>query len=94
MTDLSHGSEEYESGRKDLITGRQSYHLAVPGTANAKDLSVVLYRAREIMGDAYRIPITLTHPDELNRADYLKPLMPRRQSQRTMRSKSRCLPGP
>jgi hypothetical protein len=43
--------QEYRAGRKDLTTGRQSYHLVVPGAANAKDLSVVSYRAWETLGD-------------------------------------------
>src|SRR6202035_2151924 len=53
------------------LTGQQSYFLEVPGTASAKDLSVVLFEAVERMGDPYQITIQLTHPDNLARADYL-----------------------
>jgi type VI secretion system secreted protein VgrG len=72
MPDGDDRIQEYGAGRKDLNTGRQPYHLAVPDTANAKDLSVVLYRAWETMSDAYRIPITLTHPDALTRGKVLR----------------------
>ncbi|APR35974.1 type VI secretion system Vgr family protein [Paraburkholderia sp. SOS3] len=58
---------------KDLkaLAGRQSYFLDVPGTANAKHLSVVSFNAVERMGEPYRITIGLTHPDRLSRSDYL-----------------------
>ncbi|WP_175948453.1 type VI secretion system Vgr family protein [Burkholderia pyrrocinia] len=58
---------------KDLkvMTGRQSYFLDVPGTVNAKDLSVVSFKAVERMGEPYWITIELTHPDKLSRSDYL-----------------------
>lgn len=51
--------------------GHQHYHVNIPGTASAALLSVVSFEAVETLGEPYRITITLTHPDELNRADYL-----------------------
>ncbi|CAJ0704819.1 type VI secretion system Vgr family protein [Ralstonia holmesii] len=53
------------------LTGRQPYHLDVPGTESAQALSVVSFEAIERLGEPYRITIELTHPDELVRADYL-----------------------
>jgi type VI secretion system secreted protein VgrG len=58
----SHGSR---------VTSLQAYHLDVPSAANAKDISVVSYRAREGMGSPYEITIEFTHPELLSRADYL-----------------------
>ncbi len=54
-----------------LITGRQSCTVTVPGTDSAKGLSVQRYRVREAIGEAYVIPITLTHANALDRADYV-----------------------
>ncbi|WP_096716752.1 type VI secretion system Vgr family protein [Paraburkholderia acidicola] len=53
------------------LTGRQSYFLDVPGTANARALSVVSFEAVERMGEPYRITIELVHPESLSRSDYL-----------------------
>jgi len=53
------------------VTGRQNYHIAVPGAASAALLSVVSFQAVEKLGEPYRIMIELTHPQELERADYL-----------------------
>ncbi|MBB3214923.1 type VI secretion system secreted protein VgrG [Herbaspirillum sp. Sphag1AN] len=53
------------------ITGQQQYHVTVRGTASAAFLSVVSFEAVEALGEPYRITITLTHPQELERADYL-----------------------
>jgi type VI secretion system secreted protein VgrG len=53
------------------VTGEQHYQVVVPGTANAALLSVVSFEAIEALGEPYRITIQLTHPQELNRADYL-----------------------
>jgi len=54
-----------------LITGRQACRLTVPGTASAEGLSVETFRARVAICEPYLIPITLTHPDALDRADYV-----------------------
>ncbi|ANB77395.1 type IV secretion protein Rhs [Paraburkholderia phytofirmans OLGA172] len=70
MADQNRRVGKYENSRK-AMTGRQSYFLDVPGTANAKDLSVVSFEATERMGEPYRITIVLTHPDSLSRSDYL-----------------------
>ena len=53
------------------ISGHQNYHLSVPGTASAAGLSVAAFEATEALGEPYRIRVTLTHPQELDRADYL-----------------------
>ena len=53
------------------ITGRQAYHVDVPGAANAKDLSVVSYHLREAMNEPYEITVQVTHPGQLTRADFL-----------------------
>ena len=53
------------------LTGRQNYHVTVPGTNSAALLSVVSFEAVEQLGEPYRITIQLTHPQELNRTDYL-----------------------
>ncbi|WP_059410626.1 type VI secretion system Vgr family protein [Cupriavidus basilensis] len=54
-----------------LTTGRQAYHIEVPGTASAAVLSVVSFEAVERMGEPYTVTIQLTHPLVLDRADYL-----------------------
>jgi type VI secretion system secreted protein VgrG len=54
-----------------LVTGRQVCKVTVPGTDSAAGLSVERFRVREAIGESYVIPITLTHPDALNRADYV-----------------------
>ncbi|MGT2472730.1 hypothetical protein [Paraburkholderia terrae] len=54
-----------------LVTGRQAYFLDVLGAANASQLSVVAFEAVERIGEPYRITLTLTHPDQLARSDYL-----------------------
>lgn len=51
--------------------GRQAYFLEVPGTASAAALSVVSFEALERMGEPYVVTIQLTHPQALDRADYL-----------------------
>jgi len=53
------------------LTGRQSYFVDVPGTANAAALSVVSCRIVERLGEPWRITVKLTHPDALARSDYL-----------------------
>ena len=70
MADLLNKVTTYANDLKAL-TGRQAYFLDVLGTANAKDLSVVSFKAVERMGEPYRITIELTHPDKLSRSDYL-----------------------
>jgi type VI secretion system secreted protein VgrG len=53
------------------IPGRQAYHVDVPGTDSAAALSVVSFDATEKMGAPTEVRITLTHPQQLSRADYL-----------------------
>ncbi|WP_432258834.1 type VI secretion system Vgr family protein [Cupriavidus sp. TMH.W2] len=53
------------------LTGRQAYFLEVPGTASAAALSVVSFEAVERLGEPYTVTIQLTHPLDLDRADYL-----------------------
>jgi type VI secretion system secreted protein VgrG len=53
------------------VTGRQAYHLDVPGTGSAAALSVVSFAATEKMGAPVEVRITLTHPQQLARTDYL-----------------------
>src|SRR5450830_1046918 len=53
------------------LTGQQQYHVKVPGTASAALLSVVSFEATEALGEPYRIVVQLTHPQELDRAQYL-----------------------
>jgi type VI secretion system secreted protein VgrG len=53
------------------MTGRQAYHLDVPGTGSATALSVVSFTATEKMGAPTEVRIELTHPLQLARADYL-----------------------
>ena len=59
------------AGLAQVVTGQQNYHVAVPGTSNAALLSVVSFEAIEKLGEPYRISIRLTHPQELNRVEYL-----------------------
>ncbi|MGX6998916.1 type VI secretion system Vgr family protein [Caballeronia sp. KNU42] len=66
-TDLRAGGR----GSAGRVTGRQEYVVEVPGAPNAKDLSVVSYRATEGLGTPYEITIDITHPEMLSRADYL-----------------------
>src|SRR3978361_2326485 len=47
------------------------YDVDVPSVANAKDISVVSYSAREGMASPYEITIEFPHPELLSRADYL-----------------------
>lgn len=53
------------------IPGRQTYYLEVPGSDSASQLSVVEFDATEKMGEPNEVSITLTHPLQLSRADYL-----------------------
>ncbi|WP_454765716.1 type VI secretion system Vgr family protein [Cupriavidus campinensis] len=53
------------------LTGQQSYFLKVPGAASALGLSVVSFTAVERLGEPYAVTVQLTHPLELDRADYL-----------------------
>jgi type VI secretion system secreted protein VgrG len=54
-----------------LVTGRQACRLTVPGTASAEGLSVETFRARVAICEPYLVRVTLTHPDALDRADYV-----------------------
>ncbi|MGO4417128.1 contractile injection system protein, VgrG/Pvc8 family, partial [Cupriavidus sp. KB_39] len=47
------------------------YFLKVPGAASAGALSVVSFEAVERLGEPYAVTVQLTHPAELDRADYL-----------------------
>ncbi len=53
------------------VTGRQACFLEVPGTASAAALSVVSFEAVERLGEPYEVRVRLTHPLELDRAEYL-----------------------
>src|SRR6195952_3388429 len=53
------------------VKSLQAYHVDVPSAANAKDISVVSYSAREGMASPYEITIEFTHAELLARADYL-----------------------
>jgi type VI secretion system secreted protein VgrG len=53
------------------ISGRQAYHLSVPGTDSAATTSVLSFEATEKMGAPTEVRIVLTHPWQLARADYL-----------------------
>ncbi len=70
MREMHQLAGDYRSN-KEGMTGRQTYHLDVPSAANAKDISVVSYRAREGMALPYEITIEFTHSELLSRVDYL-----------------------
>ncbi|WP_416051101.1 type VI secretion system Vgr family protein [Cupriavidus basilensis] len=53
------------------MPGRQAYHLDIPRAASAAELSVVSFEAVERLGELYTVTIRLTHPLELDRAEYL-----------------------
>ncbi|MDF3887742.1 type VI secretion system Vgr family protein [Cupriavidus basilensis] len=60
--------EAYDTG----MPRHQAYHLDVPrAAASAAELSVVSFEAVERLGDLYTVTIRLTHPLELDRAEYL-----------------------
>lgn len=71
MADPVAGLKTYGGALLRRLTGRQAYFLEVPGTASAVALSVVSFEAVERMGELYTVTVQLTHPLELNRADYL-----------------------
>src|ERR1700712_5428610 len=62
---------QWKGAHSSRMTGLQAYHLDVPSAANAKDISVVSYHARESMATPYEITIEFTHPELLSRVDYL-----------------------
>ena len=70
MQDASH-SPLFANSLAKSVTGEQHYRVTVPGTANAALLSVMSFEAVEALGEPYRITIQLTHPQQLDRADYL-----------------------
>jgi len=70
MQDASH-SPRFPNPLAKSLAGAQYYHVTVLGTANAALLSVVSFEAVEALGEPYRITIQLTHPQQLDRADYL-----------------------
>lgn len=53
------------------LTGRQAYFLEVPRSPSAAGLSVVSFEAVERLGEPYKVTVQLTHPLELDRAEYL-----------------------
>ncbi len=53
------------------LAGRQAYFLEVPGAATAAALSAVPLEAVERIGVPHEVTVQLTHPLELDRADYL-----------------------
>ncbi|HJP68782.1 MAG TPA: type VI secretion system tip protein VgrG [Sphingomicrobium sp.] len=71
MADLVEGLKNYGGALFNGLTGRQAYFLQVPGTVSAAALSVVSFEAVERLGEPYTVSIQLTHPLELDRADYL-----------------------
>jgi type VI secretion system secreted protein VgrG len=71
MADLVEGLKNYGGALFNGLTGRQAYFLQVPGTASAVALSVVSFEAVERLGEPYTVTIQLTHPLEMDRADYL-----------------------
>ncbi|WP_235844636.1 type VI secretion system Vgr family protein [Cupriavidus agavae] len=54
------------------LIGHQSYFLEVPSAPTAVALSVVSFDAVERLGEPWRVAVTLTHPLELDRAEYLR----------------------
>ncbi len=54
-----------------IMPGRQAYHLDVPATDSAAEVSVVSYTAKEKMGAANELVIAFTHPRRLGRDEYL-----------------------
>ncbi|CAG2160319.1 type VI secretion system Vgr family protein [Cupriavidus numazuensis] len=67
-------AEELKATGSDLlkgIAGRQAYFLEVPSAPTAAALSVVSFEAVERLGEPYVVTVQLTHPLELDRADYL-----------------------
>src|SRR5450830_185887 len=70
MQDASH-SPRFPNPLAKSLAAAQYYHVTVLGTANAALLSVVSFAAVEALGEPYRITIQLTHPQQLDRADYL-----------------------
>ena len=71
MADPVAGLKTYGGALLRRLTGRQAYFLEVPGTGSAVALSVVSFEAVERMGELYTVTVQLTHPLELDRADYL-----------------------
>lgn len=66
----------YDDVRKSVssltaIPGRQALFLDVPGTDSAAQISVVSFDATEKMGEPNVVRVTLTHPEQLARTDYL-----------------------
>ena len=61
------------------LTGRQSYRLEVPGSPNAKGLSVVSFKAHERLGMPYRVTVRLMGGEaRLGRHGYQSPMLPSR----------------
>jgi type VI secretion system secreted protein VgrG len=71
MPDLGKELRTYGDPLLRGLTGRQAYFLEVPGAGSAAALSVVSFEAVERLGEPYTVTIQLTHPLDLDRADYL-----------------------
>ncbi|WP_354686738.1 type VI secretion system tip protein VgrG [Cupriavidus necator] len=71
MADLGKELRTYGEALFKGLAGRQAYFLEVPGTSSAAALSVVSFEAVERLGEPYAVTIQLTHPLDLDRADYL-----------------------
>jgi type VI secretion system secreted protein VgrG len=68
VTDQRAGLHRLHGSR---VKSLQAYHVDVPSAADAKDISVVSYNAREDLASPYEITIEFTHPELLSRTDYL-----------------------
>ena len=53
-------------------TGQPPYRLEVTAAPEAAGLSVVSFEATERLGEPYCVKVVLTHPNELDRADFLR----------------------
>lgn len=71
MVDLAEGLKTDGGAPLKGLARRQVYFLEVPGTASVAGLSVVSFDAVERLGEPYKVTVQLTHPLELDRADYL-----------------------
>ena len=72
MTGVVDGLKAMHGGVLKAVTGRQAYHLEVPGARTVAGLSVVSFEAVERLGEPYSVKVRLTHPLELDRMEYLR----------------------
>src|ERR1700710_1086537 len=68
VTDQRAGLHRLHGSR---VKSLQADHVDVPRAADAKDICVVSYNAREGLASPYEITIEFTHPELLSRTDYL-----------------------